>query len=200
MDNLPVVSNAATSELSIVPANSNCAVSPGSCFFPQSILDNPDYQHYLSKREKLLNIIRKNSAGIAPVVDDIVDLLLDSEIPTGTIGAITTFFKIAKKARKNQKQREAFKKAIIDILEQIFDPTLFYRLTSKDIKDAFCNHGFDREKLTAKQIAHVYTKISMSLKTGIIRDLIFDEGLITYIHLKLEQIKESEQNWKLSEL
>jgi hypothetical protein len=158
------------------------------------------YIQYVTTRAVILAIVRK-SDGVPPrLIEELADALieLDPDLPTGWIGALRSSFKFGKTFRERQKRRELYRKVTRSLLEKLFDPLLEFKMTVKDIYDAFDANGLDRQKVTHEQIEKIYVLVLESLKVGEIRDRALEESLALYVRLKINEVTLSRQDWELN--
>ena len=83
----------------------------------------------------------------------------DKDIPTGINSLLLWTVTLGKTVWDKNKKRGLYRKVIVAILEQIFDPNLEYKMTKKDIVDAFQAQGMDRDKVFDGQIGYSYVKV-----------------------------------------
>lgn len=170
-------------------------------FYPRPTLaPSAEYAEFIRVREKVLDVIRTETPEKSKVLDDIVDALLeyDKGLPTGLLSSALAVVGLGKKVTETTRRRVLYRKVVASILEQIFDPGLEYRLTQRDILDAFEANGLDRAKVTSQQIGQIYVKVVHKLRVGELRDLTYEEQLYRYVRLKLSEIMVSRQDWELN--
>jgi len=181
----------------------SAAVQPVASFFhPQLVLKaSPEYEEFMRVRQKILAVVRTASPHqTKKVIEDIVDALLDhdKDIPTGLLAGISALIGIGKKVKARKKKRETYEKVVRAILEQIFDPGLEFKMTRKEILDAFSAKGINRDMVSRDQIEQIYVLVIDKLQVGELRDLTYEEQLFRYVKLKLTEIKTSRQDWDLN--
>lgn len=184
-----------------LPDGGSPSVGTDVPFYPRSVqASDPDYLHWVSVRTKIVDVVRNPSQERERVVDDIADALLnhDRQIPTGLAAAAQTVFLLGKNIREKRKKREQFRQVVRSLLEQIFDPVLDFRMTAKDILDAFEANDVARSSVSSEQIGQVYVKVIHKLRVGELRDLTYEEELNRYVQLKLSHIQLSRQDWELN--
>ncbi len=161
---------------------------------------SPEYNEFLRVRQIILNVIRNDTPQKRKVLDDLVEVLLENDVdlPTDIISGALKIIGVGKKVREIRKKREIYTNVIISILEQIFDPLLEYKMTTKDILDAFEANGINRNNANNNQLNQIYVKVIHKLQVGELRDLTFEEQLYRYVQLKLTEIKISRQDWELN--
>src|SRR5262249_19143962 len=109
---------------------------------------------------------------------------------------IMTVVTLGGETMKRRRKGELLGKVANSILEQVFDPLLEYKLTKKDVLDAFTANGLDRDKVTRDQINQLYVKIIHTLQVGELRDLTYKNNLQGYVKIKLKEIKWSRRDWE----
>lgn len=170
-------------------------------FQPQPILTSShEYIEFMKVRQKILSIVRNESEEKQKVLDDIVNSLLelDPSLPTGTVALLWNVITLGKNIRDKRRKRELLQKVVNSILEQIFDPGLEFKMTKKDILDAFEVNCIERDDISSKQISQIYVKVLHMLKVGQLRDLTYEEQLHLYVRLKIQEITYSRQDWELN--
>ncbi len=180
----------------LVPADGIASIYPQNFNAP-----SPNYAAYIALRSKLLEVIRKDTTARNRIVDDIVDSLVENDrsLPTGLLAGVQYVLTLGKSVRDKRKKTEGFRKAVVALLEQVFDPVLEFKMTKKDILDALEANGVERDKVSPQQISQVYVKVLSKLRSGELRDLITEEQLLRYVNLKIEEITYSRMQWELNE-
>ena len=161
---------------------------------------SPAYEEFMRVRNNILDVIRSETPEKKKVLDDLVDTLLryDKDIPTDPLSGIVALFGIGKKVKDLRTKRELYLKIVASILEQIFDPGLEFKMTKKEILDAFEANDINRNKVSNDQISQIYVKVIHKLKVGELRDLTYEEQLHRYVQLKLWEIIQSRNDWELN--
>jgi hypothetical protein len=187
--------NETSTSAEIVPVR----VGGGANFYPSALTPNPAYVRFVEVRERLLTVVRSGDAATV-VINDIADALLDAdpEMPASVFGIVKSLAKLSLKFLERRARRELYAKVVALLLEKCFDPTLASKMTVKEIRDTFVACGLPREQITPEQIELVYVKVLEKLTAGTLRDFIFKEGLHEYVHLKIEEITYSRQDWELN--
>ena len=170
-------------------------------FYPNSEpKSGPEYREFMELRERVLDVIRVNSEEKQRAVDDLVESLLEHDyaIPTGPMELIQNIALLGQAYRAKSKKREAFRRIVTALLEQIFDPSLEFRMTHKDILDAFEANGIPRNSVSTEQISQIYVRVLQKMRVGELRDLTYQEELHRYSKIKLDEIAFSRQDWELN--
>ena len=84
-----------------------------------------EYQSWVEQRSKFIKEIDTGTSEGKEILSDILDSLLESEIPSGIISTILVFLKITKSARTMHKRRQIWYK-VIDAV-----PLFFMRMACK---------------------------------------------------------------------
>jgi hypothetical protein len=171
-------------------------------FYPDSVqTPDPGYTRYLKFRNDLIALIRTPATDIHKDANDLVDALLekDLEMPTGILHGVGIALKLTKKAREKGKRRKIYHAVVIALLEKVFDPTLDFKMTSKNIRDTFVSNGLSREDIRDEHIDLIYVRVLEALRSGKLRDLIHEHAIYDYVHKKIEEISFSRSSWELNE-
>lgn len=173
-------------------------MTPVEAFFHPVTKPSKEYLDFMNFRRQILNIIRTNSSHKSKLISDIVDALCKADIANGVWPTIKNILGKIKEIPSERNKRGAYRKVTISLLEQLFDPILECKLTKKDILDTFHANGINRDCVSSEMIEKIYVIILDKLKTGEIRDLTFEDHLLTnYCLLKIDEIKYSRQDWEL---
>jgi hypothetical protein len=159
-----------------------------------------DYLQYVNTRATILQVVRAGDQESPKLIGELADALieLDPELPTGVLAALRSSLKFGKVVRERKKRRELYRKVTRSLLEKLFDPLLEFKMTVKDILDAFDANGLDRQKVAQDQITKIYVMVLESLKVGEIRDRALDEFLAIYVRMKIREVTLSRQDWELN--
>lgn len=170
-------------------------------FYPDRVgLPSPEYERFMGLRDRILGVVRARSDEGDEFLDDLAEVLLDGDvtIPSDWLSAAVLPWRLATRLRKRRKQKAIYRGVVRCLLEQVFDPLLEFKMTARDILDAFDSGGIERDKVSLRQIQQVYVKVLNELKVGRLRDLMYREQLHHYVCLKVEEIKLSRQDWELN--
>ena len=104
-------------------------------------------------RAKLVDFIRSHADKKEHAINDLVDSLFDQTytLPDSLIGIVKNIALIGKSYRDRRKRREALRRVVVSLLEQVFDPVLQFRMQYKDILDTFQANDIDRDSVSHDQ-------------------------------------------------
>ena len=159
-----------------------------------------EYQKFIQIRATFQDLIAKKSPQKENLITELTNGLLDGdkEPPTGFFTLGIAFLGLGKRIKTRREKRESFSKTVNDLLVKIFDPSLEFRMTKKDILDVFEANGFDRDNVSKEQIRKIYVSIINTLEVGHINDNTWNQPVILeYLRVKIKEIKINRRKWEV---
>lgn len=160
-----------------------------------------EYQDWVSQRATFIRDIDPEGQTGKAILDDILDSILDSEIPTGLVGALAKFVKVTRNARTLHKRRQIWYKVVDAVLQMTFTaPTPMedeFVLSFHQVQHLW--RTFGGESLSPDDYKKLYSTIDTKLRVGKLKNTIikFPE-LDRYVGYKLRQFKDSFHRYQLS--
>jgi hypothetical protein len=160
-----------------------------------------EYQDWVSQRATFIGEIDPEGESGRAILNDMLDTILDSEVPTGLMGALTTFVKATKTARTLHKRRKIWYKVVDAVLQMTFTaPTVLedeFVLSFHQVQHLW--RTFGGGTLSPDDYKKLYSTIDTKLRVGKLRNRIirFPE-LDRYVGYKLRQFKDSFHRYQFS--
>lgn len=160
-----------------------------------------EYQNWVSQRSQFIKEIDKDTASGKEILNDILDSLLESDIPTTIVSGISAALKITKKARSNYKRRQIWYKTIDAILQLNFTAPVSedddFILSFHQVQHLW--RAFGGNTLTESDYKKLYSTIDTKLRVGKLKNKIIKyPELDRYVSYKLRQFKDSYHRYQLS--
>ena len=161
---------------------------------------SPDYQNWVSEQKKFITKIEMDSQEGEEIFNDIVDGILESEVPSGILSAILAALKITKTAQLKRKRRQIWRKVVNYILRWTFsDPTdqdSEFVFDFSQVRHLWRAAG--GETLSPQDYKKVYSTIYTKLHAGRLKEEIMKFPVLNrYIGYKLRQFKYSFQQYQI---
>lgn len=160
-----------------------------------------EYHNWVTQHNQFIKEIDIETEGGREILTDILDSLLESEIPTGIFGAISVALKLGKKARMMLKRRQLYRNVIDGLLQLTFTAP-----SNENDEFAFSFYqvqhlwrAFGGGTLPPKEYKKLYSTVDTKLRVGKLKNKIikFPE-LDRYVGYKLRQFKDSFHRYQFS--
>lgn len=160
-----------------------------------------DYQAWVTQRAEFMGEIDAEKESGKLILNDILDSILESEIPTGLVGAVANAIKITSKARILHKRRQTWYKVVDAVLQMTFTapnhPEDQFVLSFHQVQHLW--RTFAGESLSREDYIKLYSTIDTKLRVGKLKNKIINfPELDRYVSYKLRQFKDSFHRYQLS--
>lgn len=158
---------------------------------------SPEHQQWVQQRESFLRYIDAASSTGKAVLEDLIDGLLEGELPTG----ILSLLKFTATARKAHKRRQVWRSVVQQIMLLTLTPS-FNRDTDfvfrfYQVEEVW--RAFSRDDLTREDYKRLYSVVRTRLSAGKLREEILTYDKLTqYVDYKLRQFLASHNEHHMS--
>ena len=162
---------------------------------------NEDYTNWVTQRTEFIKEIDAETKDGNEILADILDAVLESEVPTGLINVIATSLKIGKKARVIHKRRQLWRNVINAVIQLTFtapshndDEFIFSFFQVQHLW-----RGLGGSALPPGDYKKLYSTVSTKLLVGKLKNKIINfPELDIYVAYKLRQFRVSFHRYQVS--
>ncbi|HDL01904.1 MAG TPA: hypothetical protein ENH23_06700 [candidate division Zixibacteria bacterium] len=160
-----------------------------------------EYQEWVAQRNGFIQAIDSETELGQEIRNDILDCILESELPVSMIGILASYIKITKMARTICKRKQIWFKVIDAIIQLTFTAPYHendeFIFSFHQVQHLWRSYGGDA--LTIDDFKKIYSTIDTKLRVGKLKNKILNfPSLDTYVGYKLRQFKYSYQNYQIS--
>lgn len=163
-----------------------------------------EYVEWYEQLERFLDDINPEKPGGKLILDDVLDSILKSEMPTGIVSGLLTTFRVTQSARRVYKRREIWNKVVAQTLQLTFTSPIHkdleFRFTFYQIEQVWQSVDLS-EPFLPEDYKKLYSNVSQKFSVGKLRTRIMKfPRLSDYVEYKLRQFKDSFQKFQTNML
>ena len=160
------------------------------------------YQSWVDQRNNFMKEIDKETPGGKELLNDILDSLLESEIPSGILSTISVALKITRNARNMHKRKQIWYKVIDAVIQLTFTAPSQqddeFVLNFYQVQHLWRGLG-GGHSLSPDDYIKLYSTIDTKLRVGKLKNRVINfPELDRYIGYKIRQFKDSFHRYQLS--